>query len=78
MLRKLIIASAILVATPAFAQQAAPNPDVIIRELSKRRGEEMQKAILCEVGKHNLQKEIDKLKADLEAAKKQKEEAPPK
>jgi hypothetical protein len=69
MSRLLLIAVFLATITAASAQQPTPNPQIVIQEIAKRQNEEMQKAIMCEVGKDDLQKRVQKLTAELEALK---------
>lgn len=79
MFRKLVIASALIFSTAAFAQQNSQpaNMQIVVQELAKRQAEEMNKAILCEVGKDDLMKQIASLKAEVEKLKKPAEKPAP-
>jgi hypothetical protein len=74
MLDKIIFASAFTLTSSAIAQ--TPNPQIIIKEIWARQSEEMQKAILCQVGQYDLRGEIEKLKARIVDLERPKEPAP--
>jgi uncharacterized protein YneF (UPF0154 family) len=77
MLDKIIFVSAFTLTSSAIAQQLTPNPQIIIREISARQTEEMQKAIMCEIGRDDLQKQVEQLRAQIADLQKQEERREP-